>query len=1243
MTSQSSKKIKSPKVAEEATIEEQYTKKTLHEHILSIPDTWIGSVKEDMTEMWVFDEINNRIVNESIPYISGFYKIFDEVVVNAFDHTIRDKTAKVIKIWINKETGEVTCYNDGRNGIPVEVHKEYNVYVPEMIFGQLMTSGNYDRSGKIVGGKNGLGAKLTNIYSSHFYIEVVDAKKKLKYQQHFYENMYKREEPIVTKVKENVEPYIMIKFTPAYNRFGVEKMTDGMYSLLKKRAYDIAANSHSKISVYLDDNLIEIEQFETYCRLFYDPEYLVGKFIYEECDMRKGEPNPRWRVGVVFDPNSGFRQISYVNGICTYQGGNHVNHVVTQVVERVAKHISTKYKNIKVKNSSIRDNLTFFISATIEDPEFQSQFKDYLKNPVKNFGSRYEMSDKFLKDLLKTDLVEEVVNMAKLKAMDEMKKSDGKKVQSLKGIPKLDDAHWAGTKKSKMCRLILTEGDSAKTFAMEGLAVIGRDKYGVFPLRGKLLNVREATEKQLLDNEEISNIKHILGLKHNKKYTDTSQLRYGGIIILTDQDVDGSHIKGLLMNFIHYFWPSLMKVDGFIQSMATPIIKAYKNTDVKKLNPKTFYTLKEYNDWKNSLGNKISGWKPKYYKGLGTSTPKEAKESFNDFDKKKITYVWDSLQKNPKTELIDIDEEEIEDVEEKEDTVVDEKSDDNDSDDYDRSSPSHNAMTLAFAKLRANDRKRWLESYNSNLILENDIHEVTIPDFINKDLIHFSNYDNQRSIPSILDGLKPSQRKIMYGTMLKKVWKEEIKVAQLAGYIGADTAYHHGEQSLHETIIGMAQDYVGSNNINLLMPNGAFGSRRLGGKDAASPRYIYTQLNPLVAQLFREEDDITYEYNDDDGRKIEPTAFVTVIPNILTNGTQGIGTGFSTNVASYNPRDLIANIKKQMNGEEPDDLIPWTRGFKGKIKRINATTFESHGTFEWGDDTIIVTELPIGKWTEVYKLYLDTLVADDPKKDEPGKIIKYYINDSGNNDIKFTIQFMPGVLQKLIRSDELEKVLKLKKSINISNMYLYDSSGKIKKYKDVVEIQKEFYQSRLKTYEIRKERRIRKYKNDLDLLQWRRQFLKDFIEGKIRLMEKQGKNFVTVKKMEVFAQLEKLNYPLLSTNHEAEEKDMSYDYLANIKIWDLTEENMEKLEEEYLKQLDIYETYKNTTIEQLWLNELNEFEAAYDKWSAETGNDEDDKKTKGKGTGKGTGKGKATGTAKGKGPVKTTAGKKKFA
>ena len=1034
----------------------------------------------------------------------------------------------------------------------------------------------------------------TNIFSKNFYIEVVDGKRKLKYCQNFYDNMYRKDEPVITNT--TGKSYTLIKFTPDFKKFNVEGLNDDMISIFKKRVYDLAACTTGKVKVYLNDKLININKFNDYIKMFYGENELTHEPIYEEA-------NERWKVGVVYDPNSGFRQLSYVNGICTFQGGMHVTHVTDQVINGIIDHIKIKNKDLKIKNATIKENLTFFIDSIIEDPSFSSQTKEFLTTKVSLFGSKCDISEKFIKELSKTGLIEEVVNFAKLKEMQELKKIDGKKTTSVKGLPKLYDADWAGTRKSKDARLILTEGDSAMDMALEGRTVIGAEQYGVFPLRGKLLNIRDVKPQKVMKNEEIKNIIQIMGLKMGKKYTDVSQLRYGGIICLTDQDMDGSHIKGLLMNLIHFYWPSLLKIDGFIQSMATPILKAWKRSDTKKKDPLTFYTMTDYENWTKNQSN-MHNWHIKYYKGLGTSDDKEARECFQDFNKKIITYVWDTDK--PKTEK-------AEKVDQLNDS--DTKSNDTESIDEDTESEKnhecYNALTLAFSKHRANDRKRWLANYDQSVSLDAKVQKVPYSEFVNKDLIHFSNYDNIRSIPSVCDGLKPSQRKIIYTAFLEKLLKTEVKVVQLAGSVMKYSAYHHGDASLYSTTISLAQNFPCSNNINILQPNGQFGNRRDGGKHHASPRYIFTQLNPLTPYIFKKEDEYVYKYNDDDGTKIEPVVYAPIIPMVLCNGIKGIGTGYSTDIANYNPKDLIKNIRNLLKSMELEDMSPWFKGFTGKIVKADDNTFYTYGIVEIIDQfRVIVKELPRGTWTDDYFEELDKMVVDD-KNPKKGQIIKSYDKNCGTNTIKITITFMDGVLQRLIKNGSLEKELKLITSIRLTNMHLYDSNAKLRKYLTVHDIIKEYYDFRLRVYGERKKYLLRLLENEIDIMKWKIKFLEFVISGKIILI---GTKNIPVKKTEVIKTLEQLNFPRLSTNVDAVDSDKTYNYIIQLSIFSVTEEDLEKLRKEYDEEYGKYKTYKNTSVEEIWLSELDELERVYDKWIEEQSIDEDNQaKSKAKG------------------------------
>jgi DNA topoisomerase-2 len=378
----------------------------------------------------------------------------------------------------------------------------------------------------------------------------------------------------------------------------------------------------------------------------------------------------------------------------------------------------------------VKANLWVFVNSSIVNPAFDSQTKETLNTKKANFGSTFELTEKFMKEVLDSGIVELIMSVALAKEEAKMgKQVNGKKKSKLFGIPKLDDANMAGTKNSHECTIILTEGDSAKSLALAGIEIVGRDRYGCFPLRGKFLNVREASIKQISENPEVQNLTKIIGLQIGKKYEDVRELRYGSIMIMTDQDHDGSHIKGLLINFIHHFWPSLLRIDGFLKEFVTPIIKVTKGVQVVR----SFFTIPEYENWKAGEQN-LKNLKIKYYKGLGTSTAKEGKEYFTEIEDHKIDFEY-------------IDKEDDEKIE------------------------------LAFSKKLADARKTWLATYDPvTTFVDHNVRLLRYRDFVDKELILFSVADCARSIPSICDGLKPGQRKIMFGCFKRKL-TTEMKVA----------------------------------------------------------------------------------------------------------------------------------------------------------------------------------------------------------------------------------------------------------------------------------------------------------------------------------------------------------------------------------------------------------------------------------------------------------------------------------
>jgi DNA topoisomerase-2 len=1173
------------------TVNEKYQKKSHLEHIKDLPDTYIGSVDPVTQSMWLLNEESQLMEQADVTYIPGLFKIFDEVLVNANDHKIRCPELKNIKVNINAETGTISVWNDG-SGIDVEVHEASGVYAPELIFGHLLTSGNYDAGEKkLTGGKNGYGAKLANIFSSKFRVETVDGERNKKYVQEFSNNMTVVGKPTITSCKN--KPYVLIEFVPDFARFKIPGLTSDMIKVFTKRVYDLSATTKD-VNIYLNDKKLPVRNFEKYMELYIGNNRKDIPRVYQEV-------NDRWEVGACTSPDGTFQHISFVNGIWTYKGGKHVDYIADQLARRVTKYINEKKKKVNVKEGYVKSNVWVFVRCLVENPAFSSQTKEELTTVSKSFGSKCEVSDDFIEKLAKSGVMDKAVELTQFKEKDSLKKTDGKKRFTLADIPTLDDANKAGGADSHKCTLILTEGLSAKAGAISGLSALpggGRDHYGVFPLKGKLLNVREATNAQLLNNEEIKNIKKILGLQHYEKdsskakvYTDIKELRYGRILIMTDADVDGSHIKGLLMNFFHYHWPSLLRIPNFIDTLKTPIVKATKGKQIH-----TFNTLSEYEKWKVMTPNNHT-YRIKYYKGLGTSTPAEFKEYFGELQRNTVHYCW-------KDDAID-----------------------------------NEAITLAFQKDRTNDRKTWLNDYNADP--EHEKREVTTStpsysDFVNSELVHFSNYDNKRSIPNMLDGLKPSQRKILYACFKKRL-AEDIKVAQLSGYVSEQTSYHHGEVSLQGAIVGMAQDFVGANNINLLQPIGQFGTRLAGGSDSASPRYIYTLLSPATFSLFNEFDFPLLKQLEDDGTIIEPEKYVPILPMVLVNGSDGIGTGFRSKIPCYNPVDIFFQLKDRLirqNNEESFDpfqpIHPWYNKFSGKIEMVDTNTgvsfdddesidsesgdfrkYMATGKYVINGDTIKITELPIGVWTNNYKEFIENAILEnsesekDKKKATDGAETKKtrkkynipivsYDNHCTEELVSFTIKLEKGFLASLSGEDVVKR-FRLAKTINTSSMYLYNNIGGIQHYKTPEEIMEEFYSIRLDMYGARKDYMLRKLMRECIILENKVKFVQSVLEDKIKwnlseediqaILQGLGINRLDVERFDLGIHFT-TRVPIIDAK-------VSYDYVLEMKIRSLTKEKVEALRAEYQKKRVEYEVLEKKKITDMWLDDLAGFEKVY--------------------------------------------------
>ncbi|XP_015351248.1 DNA topoisomerase 2-alpha isoform X1 [Marmota marmota marmota] len=1146
------------------SIERIYQKKTQLEHILLRPDTYIGSVELVTQQMWVYDEDIGMNYRE-VTFVPGLYKIFDEILVNAADNKQRDPKMSCIRVTIDPENNLISIWNNGK-GIPVVEHKVEKVYVPALIFGQLLTSSNYDDDEKkVTGGRNGYGAKLCNIFSTKFTVETASREYKKMFKQTWMDNMGRAGEMELKPF--NGEDYTCITFQPDLSKFKMQSLDKDIVALMVRRAYDIAGSTKD-VKVFLNGIKLPVKGFRSYVDMYLkdklDETGNPLKVIHEQV-------NHRWEVCLTMS-EKGFQQISFVNSIATSKGGRHVDYVADQIVTKLVDVVKKKNKGgVAVKAHQVKNHMWIFVNALIENPTFDSQTKENMTLQAKSFGSTCQLSEKFIKAAIGCGIVESVLNWVKFKAQVQLnKKCSAVKHNRIKGIPKLDDANDAGSRNSTECTLILTEGDSAKTLAVSGLGVVGRDKYGVFPLRGKILNVREASHKQIMENAEINNIIKIVGLQYKKNYEDEDSLktlRYGKIMIMTDQDQDGSHIKGLLINFIHHNWPSLLR-HRFLEEFITPIVKVSKNKQEI-----AFYSLPEFEEWKSSTPNHKK-WKVKYYKGLGTSTSKEAKEYFADMKRHRIQFKYTGPEDDA-------------------------------------------AISLAFSKKQIDDRKEWLTHFMEDrrqrklLGLPEDYlygqatTYLTYNDFINKELILFSNSDNERSIPSMVDGLKPGQRKVLF-TCFKRNDKREVKVAQLAGSVAEMSSYHHGEMSLMMTIINLAQNFVGSNNLNLLQPIGQFGTRLHGGKDSASPRYIFTMLSPLARLLFPPKDDHTLKFLYDDNQRVEPEWYIPIIPMVLINGAEGIGTGWSCKIPNFDVREVVNNIRRLMDGEEPLPMLPSYKNFKGTIEELAPNQYVINGEIAiLNSTTIEISELPIRTWTQTYKEQVLEPMLNGTEKTPP--LITDYREYHTDTTVKFVVKMTEGKLAEAERVG-LHKVFKLQTSLTCNSMVLFDHVGCLKKYDTVLDILRDFFELRLKYYGLRKEWLLGMLGAESAKLNNQARFILEKIDGKIIIENKPKKELIKVliqrgydsdpvkawKEAQQKVPDEEENEE--SDNEKETEKSDSvtdsgptFNYLLDMPLWYLTKEKKDELCKQRNEKEQELDSLKRKSPSDLWKEDLAAF------------------------------------------------------
>lgn len=1206
-------------------------------------EMYTGSKKQKPREEWWYTLSDGSIEKGVITLPECVERCFMEPLTNASDNVHRSRRfgVKPGHLYVSMSPTRIIIENQG-TPIPIEFKEDEGIYVPELIFGVPGSSSHYNEEIRHEAGVNGIGAKLTNVFSNRFEVEIDDHIRKKSYKQVWNGmGLEGREEPQIEPYRRK-ESRVRVTLDLAYDQFGYEdgKAPEEAFCLFARHCADISFTT--KVPVHFEYTLFENDEgakktieFELghprdYARLYFG-EAVENSFIHYEWPKgtkilkkeggrqisRDPKVIPLVEMCVIDTPDAS-ENISFVNSMMTRDGGVHVEAALKSVSDHIVNFInSDKGDGLTITLKHVRPNISLVLMAMVENPGFSGQTKNKLSDP-NPFSPKIKISKEEIEPVMEWEMIQHLLAILEAKKNALLSKTDGKKRRNI-STQNGRDANEAGKRKSGQCTLYIVEGLSASSYPKKLIDNMenGRDFCGILPVRGKFLNTRKATVEKIAKNKEIAELKKMLGLTEGMDYRDPKNfktLRYGKAVIMADSDDDGKHIVALILLYFHCRFASLLQI-GYVYNYLTPIIRVIKG----KRNHK-FYTHGEYESWQRRNKN-YNTWKHIYFKGLGRTTDAQIKEDF--YDQHVIHCLYDDYA--PET------------------------------------------IELAFAKEMGDERKAWL-AYFGQMHGEEVVEEAqAISQFLNTELIKFSLLNLRRAIPCMMDGFKDSQRKVMWGAFQiwtnEKVGKikcgnavyKEMKVARIAADAAGKTNYHHGERSLENTIVAMAQDFTGSNNLPYFARDGQFGTRDLGGKDAAESRYAETKPEWWMPYVFRREDLPILQLKEDEGEEVEPVCFYPILPVVLINGCNGIATAYSTFVPNHNPLDVVQWLKCKIQDRSLPQLKPWYRDFSGSIEvvdrrarkqrrkrkgrtpllieepagKVEILPIPSPGSMEFtseeeeseeeelplvpsldsfadGDKNkekdeseyngpsfirdiqehvrefkeetgrplysmitkgdfytnekgqVVITELPIGKWTHPYCKWLEKL------RDE-FKIIKDIRDLSKSNSPGFEITGYKKI--------PCYKSLKLRTQLGMSNMVLLDIDDKPHRYDSVSHYLEAFYEKRLYYYGVRKMYILSSWNNKIAELQEKRRFIQSILTKELVIENRPRED--------IYRDMDALNFV-----HE----------LASIGVIKFSEDEIVTLDAKIAGLGTNIEKLEVTTLEQLWLRELQEFEREYRKY-----------------------------------------------
>jgi len=969
-------------------VQQEYQQLTDVEHVLKRPDSYVGSLATIMATQYVVSLTNTeekvKIVEREIAYISALERIFLEILSNAADNAVKTKLEGLdpgrIKVTITDNFIEV--YNEGLP-VPTDWHNTFNQWIPTMIFFNLRAGSNFDdEKVRKWGGRNGFGAKLTAIFSNLYEVTCHNTNTKIHHFQRAHKNLSLVEPPERSEIPiSDTKSYTNIKFAPDFKRF----YTGNVANNHKENAVSVTgdpthcgacwdANEGDKTTGFMNFDTAEMFAALTFDFSFNNRIPIEFEYVSERWNIKKQivfdardplnyvkcfvekmpETSPILyetqdgdnRVIFLDTPLNGFQR-SFANALPTREGGVHVNAWLNALcvglkVDLEKKAGVKKPKPGEKKAPSILSKLTavqiaphvtIFLSHYCTNPNFTGQTKERLASP-NPLG--IALPEKMIKEFSTWNAYTQIEKSMVAKDRAKQNKALNPKRAKFLLVDGMDDAGWAGTDKSEKCVGFVCEGKSAKTFFTKGIGKVkdARDRFGCLPIRGKILNTAKASTAQMLESKVLENLVRFYGLQLDVDYADPKvrrTLRYGRCVILVDADVDGIHIKMLLIQFFSSYTNLLES--GFLSARLTPVLTATNGKARRK-----FYSNSEFERWKETTPD-YENYKVKYFKGLGSASDDIIAETFSA----------------PVEQFITCDEED------------------------------RDILGLAMNADATDDRKelyRMLHALKPSERLDST-KIAAVQQIVFEELIQFAMAANERAIPKAMDGLKISYRQAVFTLLQSKGGWQDMSV--ITGWIKAKTKYHHAEEAMIETLVGMAQDYPGSNNIPFLLGEGGYGSRMGGGKDHAAGRYLKGQASPVLRKIFRPEDDILLVPVFEDGDQVCVETYFPIIPSQLYNRSCGVGWGWSSDTPNYHPFDIfdsikafIAHIKDGQTRRHFTSLldIPWYRGYDGIIFRGKKGKIVSRGYFHMEGFICHVDDLPITISGAQFEKQLNEMQAD---------------------------------------------------------------------------------------------------------------------------------------------------------------------------------------------------------------------------------------------------------------------------